>query len=440
MNSKNVRIKKVLLFAILGVLLLPLVQEQIAFYSSKPLMGYSVPAEKKEYSSENWLNGEFQQAYEKWHSENFGFREEIVRLYNQLGFCLYNDAKANGVIIGNDGYLYEIDYITTYTGEDFVGESELRTTAEKIKALQDSFAANNVTLIICLAAGKASFYPEYIPHDYGKASDSTNYKIFAKLLKEYHINHIDYNRWFMEMKGKSEYLLYPRTGIHWSNYGSILAIDSLIRYVEYKRNIDMANLVIDSVVVSDTIRDPDDDDIGKAMNLLWPIKPLPMAYPQYHWEDAAGKVQPSMMGLGDSFFWSVYNSGAGTASFRSLSYYYYNKEIYRAGWEGSETASATIGLSDAMQHDVIVIMATEANIPEIGWGFIDEAFNQFVLHKMVMKIDVLVEKYATGIRNDKEWLSAVRSKAIEKGIPVDSMLYLDAKFMADEELKKLGNH
>ncbi|MBK8151664.1 MAG: hypothetical protein IPK61_00420 [Saprospiraceae bacterium] len=82
----------------------------------------------------------------------------------------------------------------------------------------------------------------------------------------------------------------------------------------------------------------------------------------------------------------------------------------------------------------------------------DTTFNKFVIteftgesgdhHKVIMarsKIDksmreIREEKIRSmmhTIRSDEKWLSHVREKAIERGIPLDSMIYLDAEYMID---------
>lgn len=82
----------------------------------------------------------------------------------------------------------------------------------------------------------------------------------------------------------------------------------------------------------------------------------------------------------------------------------------------------------------------------------DTTFNKFVIteftgesgdhHKVIMarsKIDksmreIREEKIRSmmhTIRSDEKWLSHVREKAIERGVPLDSMIYLDAEYMID---------
>lgn len=435
MEKHGAKIKKFLLGGILLVMLLPLIQQHMKFHESKPLKGAHVPAPQVYFSVDGWVSGEFQVGYEAWYNENFGFRPELVRVHNQIAFSLYREAKANSVVVGKEDYLYELSYINAYTGKDYVGRNQLSEMTDKIRLLQDSLEKKGITLVVCLAAGKATFYPEFIPDNYGVASDSTNYKVFADLLGDRQVNHIDYNKWFKDMKGKTEFPLYPKTGIHWSRYGSLLATDSLISYVEAKRNVDMPGIVWEKTVFTDTLDSPD-GDIGLAMNLVWPIKHFPMGHPIFHFEDTTGKSHVRMMTISDSFFWSMFDIGLAPSTFSDIRFYYYNNEVYHTDGTPWHYADLETGLHDAEQSDVVVLMATESNLFGFGWGFINDAFNHFVLHKMVQTSDGLTKKYQAMIRMDEAWMKAIQTKAAQNNISVDSMIYLDAKYMADEEWKK----
>lgn len=435
MEKHGHKIKKILLGFILVMLLLPLVQQHVHFFDSAPLKGSQVPAGQVWFSTQGWLEGTYQEGYEKWHSENIGFRPDLVRVHNQIEYSLFGDVSAQQVIVGKEGYLYEENYLKAYTGRDYLGKSQINAMTERVKQLQDSLEKKGITLVVCLAAGKASFFPEYIPDSYGPASDSTNYKVFASLLQQKNVNTIDFNKWFMSMKGKTEFPLYPKTGIHWSRYGSLMVTDSIINYVEQKRGVDMPGIIWERTVWSDTLQSPD-DDIGQAMNLLCPIEPYAMGYPVYHFEDTTGKAKVRMMTISDSFFWSIFDIGIAPSAFADVNFYYYNQEVHHTDGRAMTLSNPEECVKDAEQADVVMLMATEGTMWGFGWGFIDDAFNHFVLHKAVLQGDALIRKYESLIRMDETWMQGIQLKAQENGISVDSMIYLDARYMANEELKK----
>ena len=437
MEQHGTTYRKFLLAGILLFLLLPLVQHHLGICESEKLNGALVPAQKEWFSVRSWWSGRYQEAYEKWFNENFGFRNDLVRMHNQIAYSVYGKAKANGVVIGKDGYLFEENYVLTYTGKDFVGMNVVEQNTDKLKQLQDSLEQRGVTLLVCLAAGKASYFPEFIPDEYGKAADTTNYQMYADAMRRKNINLVDCNSWFRQMKATAQYPLYPKTGIHWSRYGSMLVLDSLIHYVEKKRNVDMPGIVWEGVEMSDSLRSPD-DDIGLGMNLTWPLQGYAMAYPKYHFEDTTGKANVKLMTISDSFFWTMFDINLSPSPFNGVEFYYYNKEVYHTDGRDMSIADIETTMDDVQGHDVVMIMGTEATMFGFGWGFIDDAFNHFVAHKMVKSEDRLIRKYESLIRMDEAWMKAIYIKADEHQISVDSMIYLDAKFMADEEMRKAG--
>ena len=178
-----------------------------------------------------------------------------------------------------------------------------------MKLAQDSLAQSGIPLLVVLAPGKASFFPEYLPQQYdGVKSGLTNYDLFSAALQQQKINTIDFRKWFLNQKEKSKYPLYPSAGIHWSNYGSWLVMDSLIRFYEDYFKSDLISLIMSEPVFSDTLQSPD-NDILEAMNLLNPPSYTRMAYPRVSWEDASGKVKPRLYAVGDSYFWQLFNNG-----------------------------------------------------------------------------------------------------------------------------------
>jgi hypothetical protein len=74
MENKAYRIKQYLFIAIFVVISLPLLQFWIPFKYEDPLKGAIEFAQKPEFERKNWLSGRFQEEYEKWFNQKFGFR------------------------------------------------------------------------------------------------------------------------------------------------------------------------------------------------------------------------------------------------------------------------------------------------------------------------------------------------------------------------------
>ena len=280
----------------------------------------------------------------------------------------------------------------------------------------------------------------------------SNYEYAATLCKKLNINHIDFSKWFKEQKNISPYDLYPKTGIHWTNYGALIATDSLKRHIEHNASLNLKDFVITNIAFSDSLISPD-NDMGEAMNLLFPIKTLPMPYANYYWKEDESAVKPKALFIGDSYFWNVYYQGLTNNLFTDCKFWYYNQTVYPESEPVREVNKLDIS-EEIKKQQVIVLMATETNIHDIGWGFVDKAIETlktkninidemitldaiYVYETDYCKPEVVEEinKTKERIKNTKEWMEQIKIKAKTQNVSEDEMLELDAKYLYDTELK-----
>lgn len=359
-------------------MLLPLLFFFCTFIKIKPLDGYVLLSPKPDFSVHKLFDGTYQHDYEKYINDNIGLRPFFVRLHNQMQYSLFDNIHANGVVVGKNNYLYEQAYLNAYNGVDYLGKNRIIEKTKAIRQLQDTLSAYGKTFFVCLAAGKATFYPEYFPDEYVKPlTDSTNYKQFTNSFKQYGVNHIDMNRWFLHMKDTCHCLIYPQYGIHWSFYGTLLAADSIIHYIETERNIQMPEMKVENVAKHSNLK-YSDYDIAKGMNLLFQMKTSPMCYPQkVEFEKDSSSVQPKTIVISDSFYWMMFNTGFGRQVLSYGGFWYYNNQIYPDSFESPLNVSDIDIKQALMEADVVMLMSTESNLSNLGWGFIDNANDAF---------------------------------------------------------------
>ncbi|MDB5274105.1 MAG: hypothetical protein JWO58_2472 [Chitinophagaceae bacterium] len=420
--KNKIQIPKYLLFVIFAALTLPFIQRTVSLVEESPLGGViPEPTEVPALSKETWLSGEYQVKKEKKISEEFGFRNFCIRTHNQIAFTLFHKAQAKDVIVGKENYLFEERYIKAYYGADFIGEDSTKHRMQRLKFVQDTLAKLNKTLLIVFAAGKGSYYPEYIPDRYITKRKRTNYEAHLDYANQYGINHIDFNKYFVEQKYKYKHLLYPKNGIHWSTYGAAIAADSIIKYLEKKRAIDMPTLYWNEKDIRFAPEEYWDYDIGEGINVFYRLPSEPMAYPVILYESDSAKTKPSTLVVSDSFYWPMYNMGLPNV-FSYSKFWYYNQEIH----PGSGSP-AMIDLGEELnQRDVIVLMASEVTISDFGWGFIEDMYKLYTNQLDLAKFKSDVEGYKNYIKNDKNWVEGAAKRAAQNSISVDSMITLDA--------------
>ena len=427
------------LFAlVIAALFLPMIQMVKPFVEVGPLFGSIVPTAKDSLTLEAWFDGTYQENRNKYINEQFGFRNTAVRLHNQIAFSLFGKAKANGVIIGKEDYLYEIKYINAYRGAEEINQSELDSNLFMLKAIQSKLKEKGVELIVVMNPGKASFYSEFIPDEFPIVSNRSYYSEYQIGLESQGIQHIDFGKWFREMKGKTPAPLFPKTGIHWSQYGATLAADSLVNYCMKLFGREMNEFEWDkNNLPLQTTMESVDDDIGLGMNLYSPIDVLPMAYPRVSVKvkvDSANKgIQPKVAVISDSYFFNLMQLPWAPNIFESLNFYFYNKQLHKRP-EGTMTNSDPLSqMKEIEKSNVVFVMATECNMDKLGWGFISSAYKYFVLGEKFDSFEFRVQKFKNNILSDEAWVKAIAEKAKQNKVPLDTMIMRDARYMAEME-------
>jgi len=403
----------------------------------KPLNGSFSESPKPKFTGTTWFNEDFQQKTEAWVKENFGFRSFFVRLHHQISFKLFKKAHSSGVIVGKNNYLYEKFYIDALYGEDFKGVMYWEDKISKLSALSDSLGKLDKSFLILVAPSKAAFYEEHIPTYLKGEGGPYNYKYLTKRLGDETIPFIDFYSWFNREKENSEYPLFPKTGIHWSEYGQYLAGDSIFKYLN-SRGYHMPDMILDSLDITKQAN-KQDADIELAMNLLLPINKEELAYPKFH-VLRKDTVKPRGIVIGDSFYWQFMADGMHKDFFNNGEFWYYNRDVIQRG--GGKIKQSLKYLEKRIeQTDLIVIICSEGGLSRFAWGFVEDLHSlYFDSVSYSPSLQRSIDNTKKAIKDDPSWLSKVTEKAKGKSISPDSMMVLDALYMYEkrqfEQLKK----
>ncbi len=426
----NAKIKHILTFIIAATLFLPMIQLKFCFIEVAPLQGGVSVAAKPEFKKEDYWSLYYQENYNKYINDNFGFRPLLVRLVNQARFSLFNATNAPGVVIGKDGELFIESYIDDYIGRNFIGKNKIAQNVTKIKCVQDSLKSRGIDLIVVFAPGKASFHPELIPDTYlQKKKDSTNYLSYADLLTSNKINFIDLNKWFYLNKPKFKHPIYPKYGTHWNHYGMTLALDSITKFIEKKRQINLPDFDY-SLINYNTDLKGNDFDIGILMNLLVPIEKDPLPYPVYKFKKEIGFTKPNVLVVGDSYWWCPVGDNLPIRFFQEDEYWFYNKDQLIQNEKRKKVKELNFSASIAQRH-VIILMATEATFYMFPYGFIDNAYTLYCQNNS-KRLNEIIEN----IKKNTEWYNSIIIKAEENKVSTVQQLKLDAEYILSDELLK----
>lgn len=371
------RLKQLVFAGIIGVLFLPMIQHKFRFFEEKPLHGAFEFSSKPALTKTGWFSGKYQEQQDKYLSEHTGFYPSWIRLYNQWNYSLFDVVHANGVIVGKEHYLFEENYILAYYGSDFIGDEKIRETSRQLKLVQDTLGKKGIELVVLLAPGKASYLPEFIPDKYRTSKKGkTNFEGYRSEFRKQKVSHIDMHTWFESMKKTTKHPLFSKAGIHWTAYGQFLVADSMANYVSKSTKRETPRFVLEKIELSDVAL-IDDGDIQKGVNLIFDIRDLKLAYPKFHPNRESKKGDPKVMVVSDSFYWGLFNSNVSNWLFNNGEFWYYNEQIYPNSYT-QETWAKDQDLNKKLEENkVVFIICTDANLPRLGFGFIERAYELY---------------------------------------------------------------
>jgi len=385
------------------------------------------------FNPDSLWSGAYQASMNKFIEQHYGFRNFFTRLYNQIDYSLFRQPHANGVIIGKDGYLYEEWFISSYFGRNFTGDDHVNLSVRWLRQVRNYLKTDQKELLVMIAPGKTDIYPEYIPDRLRGPAGRTNYEAFTEAFRAAGIPCLDFNKRFKELKETSGCPLFSKTGTHWSHYGSSVATVAFADFLETSLNRSVTDFRMLNPTPVDSVAYPD-NDLATLMNLFFPLRETSLCYPKLSNTPADPDSLPSGIIIGDSFFWEMYNLNLVGKLFRDLQFWYYNSSVYPESFT-KPVYVKDLKFPDAYTHaDVIVLMANPSNIQNLGWGFPERVFKEQLYPDWQKEYDKMVREYIQAIKNTPEWESQVVEKAIDAGVPKDTQMLREAKYMVDQYL------
>lgn len=340
--------------------------------NDRNLNGVTEEIKKPAWKLEDWLSGNFQKKYEWFFDYNLGFRKAGVRTANQIHYWLGVQRKE--VVVGKENELMGKEYIDAFYGKDFLGEDSVRAIVARVNVFKNELEKRGTKFFVVLAPGKTRLYPDRIPDEFReKETTTTNYDCFLNELRHVSIPTINFQDWFSSIDKKSPYPLFSNLGIHWSAYSSTIATDSLLGYMGQLLSRKVNRIGFKEIMSSNEAFDTDKDML-ELMNLWYPIAPSkPLGYFKTELNLSPQAFKPSVLVVGDSYYWNVIYTGVPEKYFAEGSVYlYYNSTAYFKN--GSSVPVNQLNLSQILRgKDIVMFMYAEPNLRKFGTG-IDSAY------------------------------------------------------------------
>lgn len=402
---------------------------------NKPnLTGIVINDEKPKLSSENWASGEYQSEMDDYNNDHWSLKEISVRLNNQFYYKAFNQIRVNGFVLGKENYIFSEGYIFSAFGDDFIGEEKIASLMKKAKVVQDSLKKHGVDLLLVFAPGKGEYCKEFVEDKYVHPVKNTNHEEFVKQSKMNKLNYLDLYTYFNILKPNSKYPLFPKFGHHWSYYGEILAVDTLIHHIEALHGKQMPDITWKDIEVVDTARFRDADAL-RSCN-LWknPDQNMKLAYPDVMFESDTTKNTTRVLTISDSYWYGPVYMGVPKYCFAGGQFwYYYNKVVPSPAGEKVEVWELNLKQEIEQNNQVVMLLYSDGNLGAFGNKFIQDAYEMYTSPATYwprVERERNIQTFAKQIRNQPGLLKKSTQRSNDLRIPLDSAIRLDAMKLA----------
>ncbi len=454
--------KKFIFFGIIILLIIPPLQKELKIFPEIGLYGDFLPVNNINISLNRFFSGVYQEKKEEYLKENIGFKAFLIRVNNQILYSFFNKENTPKGVIGKEGYLHLRSYIENVTGENFVGEDRIRIVTDQIGFLQEYYRRRGILFFTIILPSKASYYSEYIPDKF-KTYPHNNYEEYISSFNKSGIDYVDLNRFFLSLKGKETYPIFPKNGLHWTTYAMLLGVDSILNYIEDNSRYQLTDYIkIENLEVGPS-KDPVDNDAEKFFNLLFDIpNQEKVANIEIKFDNVKDLIKPKTLVVGDSYYYKVYNNKIPNHLFDWGAFWYYNKKAryYRGDKEYINQVKDLDPIHFLHQQDIIILCASHATLHLFPFGF--EEYSAPLIHKDTMAVKnyllkknekqdsvgynsefntlvnefiynhdekaLFIRKTINGIKKSPDRFQAVKEKAIKNKLTLDEMSAKEAEW------------
>lgn len=413
--KKNNILYTILFVIFVALLSMPWFQMKCQWFTLRPLEGAWKTAEMKPLTWENYRDGSYQQSAEGYLSDHFGFREWAFRTYNQYIWNCYGLWSTTCIRLGQDHWLYYLDDVNDYyfglgcydSPDSATTRQRYETDSRNLYWMQEILKDYGVNLFVCIAPSKSMIVPEHIADPIPKytCNHPKAYDYYVRRFDELSLNHLDYNAYFAQLKGKVSYPLYYKFSSHWTNLSVSYTCDTLLRYMEHLGGIKLPHLKVGPEYEAEPV-EPDNDMIT-VVNLWFPIEKVHYRYADVSIVPENEVEHPRLLAVGDSYSKSFHNIMPFDSLFSQYHYWYYFHDIERDPNHGN--VDQVDLLDEILNIDYLMVIWCPINIYKLGHGFPERALIALCVDDSVVAVRFRQE--VSVIQSDPEQMAAVQIKA-----------------------------
>ncbi|MBO5849433.1 MAG: hypothetical protein J6R17_09560 [Bacteroidales bacterium] len=369
-----------ILFGILLVFLfLPMIQEHTKLFKVKALRGVTTKTEFPAFSTDSLKKGKYQISLENYISENIGFREPAIRLYNQYLWTFYKKTYNNSFAHGKGNWFYYWAGVDEYYGKElykwFDSEDEAIENYEKnismMCELREILKKHNIEFLSFMAPDKAFVYPEYLPKDTLRKCINV-FEYYDKRLNEEGFPNIEMTKWYKSMRDTIDIQIFPTIDTHW-DFSAVYGFDSLFRFMNALNDFGIPKIKYGEPIKGNKKWTYDEG----ILNLMCHIKNKNHDYKfDINIEHDESSRKPKVLFIGDSFIWELERRFNTRELFEDIEIWYYNSTVYK-GFDKHEYNKQEINaLESILNSDFVVFYSCGHQWHRGTYKFVEETLSE----------------------------------------------------------------
>ena len=169
----------------------------------------------------NW-NTQYLAQLKDYAEDHFFLRQSMISAWSALNVELLRTSISDGVILGQDGWLYYEGSLNDYTGAGLLSDREIASAARNLALVKEYAEGQGARFLFTIAPNKNSLYPEHMP-PFTVFSRDRNAVRLAEALEAQGVAYLD----LFSVIGNEDETLYFTQDSHWNSKGAALGADAL---------------------------------------------------------------------------------------------------------------------------------------------------------------------------------------------------------------------
>lgn len=351
-------------------------------FKEENLLGVTDDVELPSLTFDSLYDGSYQRHLDAYLSQNYGFREQSIKLYNQYIWDFYDKENVDHIVAGKEGWMFYKHHVDDYYGQEMYRwqsdkETAIRTYDAEVKRmvqLRNRLKQYGIEFLMFIAPDKAFIYPEYLPEQEYDTTTVNARKYYSRRFDELGFPYIDMTEMFIQMKDTMSYPIMPPKGAHWNN-SCVYGIDTLLHLMSSLKGEQLADFSYGEAVPAYRYMNVENDVEGYIN--LFRTKKIDKKFEtkerQFTILSDSNTVKPNMLFVGNSYLFQVYDYIPVNELFSDISHWYYNRMSYKGFNRRYLEFSEINKLQTILMADYVVWFADGAQIYKTSYGFVEDA-------------------------------------------------------------------